>query len=104
MLQVVKADFEDPDSLAEVFRGCDAVFAVTGEAVLPLGWLLLQCRRQAWLGGRACCIDRATAIVALPFSSCRHAQTVTCPPSLRWRADFWQACQLDAEREKKQGT
>lgn len=44
--EVVKADFEDPDSLAEAFRGCDAVFAVT---------------------------------------------------------DFWQSCQLDAEREKKQG-
>lgn len=28
--QVVKADFDDPDSLLEAFRGCDAVFAVTG--------------------------------------------------------------------------
>jgi hypothetical protein len=33
--QVVKADFEDKDSLLAAFQGCDAVFAVTGDPPLP---------------------------------------------------------------------
>lgn len=100
--QVVKADFEDPDSLAEAFRGCDAVFAVTGR-------LLFGGCSKAWRRGHAA--ERLYYYLLLPPAL--HV------PSLTWRAsmpplslptiylslsDFWQSCQLDAEREKKQGS
>ena len=32
-MQVVKADFDDLESLKAAFTGADAVFAVTGEAI-----------------------------------------------------------------------
>jgi hypothetical protein len=85
---VVKADFEDKDSLLAAFQGCDAVIAVTGEPPLHM-----------WT---ECSLIWYPASVYRPTVS-DVPQSRAAPAAISAAADFWVACGLDPEREKKQG-
>ena len=77
--QLVKADFDDPVSLREAFKGCDAVFGVTDFWVACGGDGDRELQQGGWAAGAAAApADRRGALSSLPVACCSSSCCCCC--------------------------
>ena len=78
--QLVKADFDDPVSLREAFKGCDAVFGVTDFWVACGGDGDRELQQGGWAAGaaRRPRLTGAGALSSLPVACCSSSCCCCC--------------------------